>query len=71
MLLFHICQLFQSNGNLEPWPHLKELLLSYTAEWVKDELKYGRYESVPPPTFENQIFEGPDTDVETGQCSMY
>lgn len=52
---------------MEPWPHLKELLQSYTADWVKDELKYGHYESVPPPIFENQIFEGPDTDVETGQ----
>jgi hypothetical protein len=53
------------NGSVEPWPHLKELLQSYVADWVKDELKYGHYESVPPPIFENQIFEGPDTDVET------
>ncbi|KAG0603428.1 hypothetical protein M758_10G093600 [Ceratodon purpureus] len=44
---------------------MKELLQSYIADWMKDELKYGHYESVPPPTFENQIFEGPDTDVET------
>jgi len=32
---------------------------------VKDDGKYGRYESVAPPSFHNQIFEGPDTDIET------
>ncbi|XP_024370509.1 guanine nucleotide exchange factor SPIKE 1 [Physcomitrium patens] len=53
------------DDNVEPWPHLKEVLQSYTSDWVKDESKYGHYESVPLPVFENQIFEGPDTDVET------
>ncbi|XP_073392859.1 guanine nucleotide exchange factor SPIKE 1 isoform X2 [Physcomitrium patens] len=53
------------SDNVEPWPHLTELLQNYTADWVKDESKYGHYESVPTPVFENQIFEGPDTDVET------
>ncbi|XP_024384292.1 guanine nucleotide exchange factor SPIKE 1 isoform X3 [Physcomitrium patens] len=53
------------SGNLDSWPHLKELLQSYKAEWVKDDNKYGRYDAVPPPAFEPQIFEGPDTDVET------
>lgn len=57
----------QLSGNLDSWPHLKELLQSYKAEWVKDDNKYGRYDAVPPPAFEPQIFEGPDTDVETGQ----
>lgn len=56
----------QLSGNLDNWPHLKELLQSYKADWVKDESKYGHYESVPPPLFEQQVFEGPDTDVETG-----
>jgi dedicator of cytokinesis protein 6/7/8 len=36
---------------------------------VKDDGKYGRYESVAPPSFQNQIFEGPDTDIETGNPS--
>lgn len=51
--------------NLEQWPHLNELLQCYTSDWVKDEGKYGHYESVSPPHFQNQIFEGPDTDIET------
>ncbi|KAG8363226.1 hypothetical protein BUALT_Bualt19G0000100 [Buddleja alternifolia] len=51
--------------NLEQWPHLSELVQSYRADWVKDEYKYGHYESVGPVTFHNQIFEGPDTDMET------
>ncbi|GER31994.1 hypothetical protein STAS_08040 [Striga asiatica] len=50
--------------NLEQWPHLNELVQSYGADWVKDESKYGHYESVGPVTFDNQIFEGPDTDME-------
>ncbi|KAG0565982.1 hypothetical protein KC19_7G029000 [Ceratodon purpureus] len=53
------------SGNLDSWPHLKELLQSYKAEWIKDDSKYGRYDAVPPPVFESQIFEGPDTDLET------
>lgn len=53
------------NDRLEQWPHLRELVYCYKADWVKDEMKYGHYESVPPPSFQNQIFEGPDTDVET------
>lgn len=36
---------------------------------MKDDCKYGRYESVAPPSFQNQIFEGPDTDIETGNSS--
>lgn len=58
----------QLTGNVDAWPHLRELLQSYKAEWVKDESKYGHYDSVPPPMFEHQVFEGPDTDVETGNC---
>ncbi|KAL5730695.1 MAP kinase Spk1 [Ranunculus cassubicifolius] len=51
--------------NLEPWPHLNELVQCYKADWVKDENKYGHYESIAPHSFQNQIFEGPDTDMET------
>ncbi|XP_021802255.1 guanine nucleotide exchange factor SPIKE 1 isoform X1 [Prunus avium] len=51
--------------NLEQWPHLKELVQCYTTDWVKDENKYGHYESVGPSSFQNQIYEGPDTDIET------
>ncbi|KAH0986278.1 hypothetical protein GBA52_013455 [Prunus armeniaca] len=51
--------------NLEQWPHLKELVQCYTTDWVKDENKYGHYESVGLPSFQNQIYEGPDTDIET------
>ncbi|GAB2285061.1 MAP kinase Spk1 [Dionaea muscipula] len=51
--------------NLEHWPHLNELVQCYTADWVKDENKYGHYESIKPITFQNQIYEGPDTDIET------
>lgn len=58
--------LLQLSRNVDAWPHLKELLQSYRAEWVKDEFKYGHYDAVPAPIFEHQIFEGPDTDVETG-----
>ena len=57
---------FQLNENLEQWPHLSELVQCYHADFVKDDCKYGRYESVAPPSFQNQIFEGPDTDIETG-----
>jgi hypothetical protein len=56
----------QLYGNLDQWPHLKELVQSYKADWLKDERKYGHYECIPPPVFEQQIFEGPDTDLETG-----
>ncbi|KAK9937409.1 hypothetical protein M0R45_014203 [Rubus argutus] len=51
--------------NLEQWPHLKELVQCYTTDWVKDDNKYGHYESVGPASFQNQIYEGPDTDIET------
>ncbi|KAK2651267.1 hypothetical protein Ddye_018756 [Dipteronia dyeriana] len=51
--------------NLEQWPHLNEIVQCYRADWVKDENKYGHYESVSPPSFQTQIFEGPDTDIET------
>lgn len=58
--------LFQLDENLEQWPHLHELVQCYTADWIKDENKYGHYESTHPITFQNQIYEGPDTDTETG-----
>lgn len=61
-----MCGVLQLSGNLDNWPHLKELLQSYKADWVKDDSKYGQYEAVSPPVFEPQVFEGPDTDVETG-----
>ncbi|KAI8538276.1 hypothetical protein RHMOL_Rhmol09G0089800 [Rhododendron molle] len=51
--------------NLEQWPHLNELVQCYRTDWVKDENKYGRYDSISPISFQNQIFEGPDTDIET------
>ncbi|WCJ32880.1 guanyl-nucleotide exchange factors GTPase binding GTP binding [Euphorbia peplus] len=51
--------------NLDQWPHLNELVQCYKTDWVKDDNKYGHYEPVPPVSFRNQIFEGPDTDVET------
>lgn len=51
--------------NLEQWPHLNELVQCYRSDWVKDESKYGHYESTGPVSFQNQIFEGPDTDIET------
>lgn len=61
----------QLDENLEQWPHLSELLQCYRSDWVKDEHKYGHYESVSPPSFRNQIFEGPDTDIETGSCFVF
>ncbi|KAI9086909.1 hypothetical protein K1719_031070 [Acacia pycnantha] len=54
--------------NLEQWPHLNELVHCYTTDWVKDDNKYGHYESVAPLSFQNQIYEGPDTDIETEMC---
>ncbi|KAK7317476.1 hypothetical protein RJT34_01744 [Clitoria ternatea] len=51
--------------NLEQWPHLNELVHCYTTDWVKDENKYGHYDSIGTPSFNNQIYEGPDTDIET------
>ncbi|KNA12632.1 hypothetical protein SOVF_124320 [Spinacia oleracea] len=51
--------------DVEQWPHLHELVQCYRADWVKDENKYGHYESIGPTTFQNQIYEGPDTDIET------
>ncbi|EPS68174.1 hypothetical protein M569_06596, partial [Genlisea aurea] len=59
---FHMDPLLDET--LEQWPHLSELVQSYGAEWVKDENKYGHYESIGPVAFHNQIFEGPDTDIE-------
>ena len=59
----------QLNERLDQWPHLKELIHCYTADWIKDETKYGHYEREAPPLFQNQIFECPDTDVETGTLS--
>ncbi|XP_068661725.1 guanine nucleotide exchange factor SPIKE 1-like isoform X1 [Aristolochia californica] len=51
--------------NLDQWPHLNELVQCYKADWVKDDNKYGHFESITPILFQNQIFEGPDTDIET------
>lgn len=51
--------------NPEQWPHLNELVHCYRTDWVKDDSKYGHYESVSPVHLQNQIFEGPDTDIET------
>ncbi|XP_050203350.1 guanine nucleotide exchange factor SPIKE 1 [Mercurialis annua] len=51
--------------NLDQWPHLNELVECYRTDWVKDENKYGHFESIAPVSFQNQIFEGPDTDIET------
>ncbi|CAI0457364.1 unnamed protein product [Linum tenue] len=53
------------DDNLEQWPHLNELVQCYKTDWVKDEHKYGHYESVAHVSFQSQIFEGPDTDIET------
>lgn len=65
-ILFCFGTSFQLDENLEQWPHLNELVQSYGADWVKDENKYGHYESIGSITFHNQIFEGPETDIETG-----
>ncbi|KAL5808377.1 hypothetical protein ACOSQ3_029068 [Xanthoceras sorbifolium] len=54
--------------NLEQWPHLNELVQCYRTDSIKDENKYGHYESISPPSFHTQIFEGPDTDIETETC---
>ncbi|GAA0149942.1 guanyl-nucleotide exchange factor [Lithospermum erythrorhizon] len=51
--------------NLDQPPHLNELIQCHEADWIKDDGKYGHYESVGPILFKNQIFEGPDTDIET------
>jgi len=58
--------LFQLDENLEQWPHLNQLVQCYGTEWVKDVNKYGHYENIRPDSFQTQIFEGPDTDTETG-----
>lgn len=60
------CNVLQFDENLEQWPHLNELVHCYTTDWVKDDNKYGHYESIGTPSFHNQIYEGPDTDIETG-----
>lgn len=57
----------QLDENLEQWPHLNELVQCYRTDWVKDENKYGHYDSIGPVQFQSQIFEGPDTDIETGK----
>lgn len=59
--------LFQLDEDVEQWPHLHELVQCYRADWVKDDNKYGHYESIGPTTFQNQTYEGPDTDIETGE----
>ncbi|CAO2824221.1 unnamed protein product [Amaranthus hypochondriacus] len=51
--------------DVEQWPHLNELVQCYRADWVKDENKYGHYESIGLTAFQNQIYEGADTDIET------
>ena len=67
--MFVLCCV-QFEENLEQWPHLNELVHCYTTDWVKDENKYGHYDSVGTPSFHNQIYEGPDTDIETGILSL-
>lgn len=62
-------RLSQLDENMEQWPHLNELVHCYKTDWVKDDSKYGHYESVSPVHLQNQIFEGPDTDIETGNIS--
>ncbi|XP_011659040.1 guanine nucleotide exchange factor SPIKE 1 isoform X1 [Cucumis sativus] len=57
--------------NLEQWPHLNELVQCYSTDWVKDENKYGHYETIGPVSFQNQIYEGPDTDIETEMRLTY
>lgn len=52
---------------MEQWPHLNELVQCYKSDWIKDENKYGHYEIIAGKPFQSQIFEGPDTDVETGR----
>jgi hypothetical protein len=63
--------ILQVDENLEQWPHLNELVQCYRTDWVKDENKYGHYESISPVSFQNQIFEGPDTDLETGKVGKF
>lgn len=46
---------------------MNQLVQCYGTEWVKDVNKYGHYENTRPDTFQSQIFEGPDTDTETGK----
>ncbi|EFJ04870.1 hypothetical protein SELMODRAFT_449303 [Selaginella moellendorffii] len=55
----------QLQADAEHCPHLKLVLQSYSSAWLTDDAKYGHYQSVSRPAFHNQIFEGPDTDVET------
>ncbi|XVF42935.1 hypothetical protein PTKIN_Ptkin02bG0000700 [Pterospermum kingtungense] len=55
----------QLDENLDQWPHLSELVQCYRSDWIKDDNKYGHYESISPVSLQNQIFEGPDTDIET------
>lgn len=51
--------------NLEQWPHLNELVQCCKVDWIKDESKYGRYVGGTSFSFQNQIYEGFDTDIET------
>lgn len=67
--LSHLLFGSQLDGNLEQWPHLNQLVQCYGTEWIKDANKYGHYETTRPDTFQTQIFEGPDTDTETGKRS--
>ncbi|RVW77035.1 Guanine nucleotide exchange factor SPIKE 1 [Vitis vinifera] len=64
-IIWSPCVPTKLDENLEQWPHLNELVQCYRTDWVKDENKYGHYESISPVLFQNQIFEGPDTDIET------
>lgn len=49
---------------------MNQLVQCYGTEWVKDVNKYGHYENIRPDTFQTQIFEGPDTDTETGMDAL-
>ena len=54
---------------LEQWPHLNELVQYYKADWVKAENNYGHYESIPSISFQSELFEGPDIDIEIGKSA--
>ncbi|XP_020276563.1 uncharacterized protein LOC109850887 [Asparagus officinalis] len=58
------------NENLEQWSYLHELLPCSKDDCVKDKNKYGHHESVAPLSFQNQVFEGPDTYIET-DCRFF
>ncbi|GBG76568.1 hypothetical protein CBR_g22316 [Chara braunii] len=52
------------SGNLDSWPHIKELIHTYKTDWIYPEFKYGHFYPIPPPEFEPQIFEQEDSNLE-------